>query len=115
MLLLGAWCVPSLASTDIQAPCPELGTTTDASLHEVLSDEDVTMPTIRRTDTSDVVRLPAVAATKVESDYKDHDVSSDLEDTALRNSKTAAIVTRLPGVSASDQPRFRRNMFRTDI
>jgi len=37
------------------------------------------------------------------------------EDVTISESETPEIATRLPGVSASDSPRFRRQMYRTDI
>jgi len=37
------------------------------------------------------------------------------EDVTISKSETPEITTRLPGVSVSDSPRFRRQMYRTDI
>jgi len=98
LVLLGAWCGPTLASTDIPAPCPELVSHTETSLREVL-DEDLTTPATVRT---------VEAATEQDEVEKSADA-------VIRNTEIPDIATRLPGVSASELPRFRRQMFRTDI
>jgi hypothetical protein len=97
-LLLGVWCGPALASTEITAPCPDLVSHTETSLHEVL-DEDIAAPPAIRTVES--------------STEQDEDDASD--DAVILNTEMPDIATTLPGVSASGLPRFRRHMFRTDI
>lgn len=94
LLLLGS----ALASTDIQAPCPELASHTESSLHDVLDEDEVTTPAIRTIDSSE----------------KQEKVSKTTE-TSIPNTEVPDVATRLPGVSSSDLPRFRRHMFRTDI
>ena len=106
LLLVSAWCAPSLASTHTNAPCPESSTLTDGSLHDLLGKDAVT---------SDRTTVPAVADTKIEPGSEDQEVHSKLEDMTLQSWDTPAIVMRLPGVPVSEQPRFRRHMFRTDI
>lgn len=98
LLLLGAWCGPTLASTDTIAPCPELVSHTETSLREVLDEDIATSPGVRTVESS--------------TEQADSDES---DDAVIRNTEMPDIATRLPGVSASGLPRFRRHMFRTDI
>ncbi len=97
-LVLGAWCGSALASADVQAPCPELVSHTESSLHEVLGDDEIESAGIRTIDSA--------------ARQKDE---GEKEDVTISKSETPDIATRLPGVSASDSPRFRRLMYRTDI
>ncbi len=97
-LVLGTWCGPAFASADVQTPSPELTSHTDASLQETIDEDDLRLPTIHTIDSS----------TKLENESKTNDVT-------ILNTELPAIVTRLPGVSPSDLPRFRRHMYRTDI
>ena len=94
LLLLGAACGTALASTEIQAPCPDTVADTDV-LHVIVEDETAPL-----TD--------AAVTEKVEE--KTESVESPVSD-----SKAPEFTTRLPGVSANDMPGFRRHMFRTDI
>lgn len=97
-LMFGAWCGPAFASADVEAPCAELASHTESSLHAILSDDAIASPGIRTIDSS--------AKQKNEGQR---------EDVTISKSETPDIATRLPGVSASDSPRFRRLMYRTDI
>ena len=97
-LVLGAWCGPAFASADVQAPHPELVSHTEASLNDILGDDEIASAAIRTID------APAKQKDKGEK-----------EDVTISKSETPEIATRLPGVSASDSPRFRRQMYRTDI
>ena len=99
VLLLGAWYGPAFASTDVQAPSPELTAHTESSLHEILDGDDISSSTIRTIDSS------------AEQD----DDESKTDDVAVLNLEMPDIATRLPGVSASELPRLRRHMYRTDI
>ena len=98
LLLCGTWCAPAMAASDIQPPCPELVSHTEASLHVNLNDEAAT-PALRALESGDTPESNSVEA----------------DDKAIRKSEMPDIATRLPGVSATDMPRFRRYMFRTDI
>ncbi len=115
LLLLGAWCGAALASTEIQAPCPELSEQTEASLHAILDGDKVTSPTIRTIDSSNVVTPPPLADTAAEQAIDEHDSEIDHKDAASTSSELPEITARLPGISSSELPRFRRHMFRTDI
>jgi hypothetical protein len=97
-LALGAWSGPASGSADVTAPCPELASHTDASLHEILSDDDISSSSIR--------------TLKSTADKND---DGEQEDLTNLKSDLPRITTRLPGVSSSDSPRFRRHMYRTDI
>ena len=98
VLALGAWCAPAFGSTDVPAPCPELASHSETSLQEILGDDEISSPGIRTLD----------AATEQDTD-------SEKEDITILKSEIPKITTRLPGVSTSDSPRFRRQMYRTDI
>jgi hypothetical protein len=97
-LLLGAWCGSALASADVQAPGPELAAHTETSLHEILSDDEIASPTIRTLEST-----------------AEQDEAGENEDLTTLKSDAPEMTTRLPGVSSSDSPRFRRHMYRTDI
>ena len=115
LLLLGAWCGAALASTEIPAPCPEPGKQTEASLHEILDGDKVTSPNIRTIDSSDVATPPPLSDTASEQSIDEHDSENDHKDAVSTSSELPAITARLPGISSSELPRFRRHMFRTDI
>lgn len=120
LMLLGAWCGSALASTEVHVPCPELNkqelnAQSDAALQEILHADTVMSPFIRTIDSSNVVTPPALADTASEPTIDEHDSASDAEDVVRTTSERPEITTRLPGVSASELPRFRRHMFRTDI
>ena len=109
LLLLGTLSGTALAATDIQQPCPEAAAKKDV-LQAFVAD-DAKGPLVRTVDASE----PAAPAedSKVESE-----TASNAEDpvgTPASDSSTPAYTTRLPGVSASDMPGFRRHMYRTDI
>jgi len=97
-LALGTWCGSALASADVEAPGAELVSHTETSLHKILGDDEIASAAIRTID---------AAAKPADEDEK--------EDVTISKSETPEIATRLPGVSASDSPRFRRQMYRTDI
>jgi len=97
-LAFGAWCGPTFASADAQAPNPELAAHTETALHEILSDDKINSPTIRTLEST-----------------AEQDDDGEKEDVTVLQSDVPKITTRLPGVSVSDSPRFRRHMYRTDI
>jgi len=115
LLLLGVWCGSALASTEIQAPSPELSKQTEAALHEILDGNAAIPPTIRTVDSSDVVTQPPLANTASDPAIDEHDSGTDLEVASSASSASPEITTRLPGPSANERPSFRRHMFRTDI
>ena len=94
LFLLGAACGTALASTEIQAPCPETVARTEV-LKVIVEDKSVPL---------------GEAAAKDKAQETTEDVESPVSDT-----KAPEFTTRLPGVSANDMPGFRRHMFRTDI
>jgi hypothetical protein len=89
-IAFAAWCGPVFASADVKAPSPELAAHTDTPLHEILSDDES------------------------ESGTRQDDAGEN-EDLTVLTSDTPEMTTSLPGVSSSDSPRFRRQMYRTDI
>ena len=114
LLGLSAWCASALASSDVQIPCPELVAHSDASL-PVLLDEDVRTPLLQRLEAATIVILPPLAENAADVDALQTDGQSTAEESTLRNTEIPDLATRLPGISATDALRFRRNMLRTDI
>lgn len=86
LLVLGFWCGSAAGSSGVAIP----------------HDKSVTTQ----------VSQPAIAETKTESLVEDIEISDDAD---VRTSEFPNVSVRLPGVSASVLPRFRRQMFRTDI
>ena len=114
--LLGSWCGPALAASGIDIACDRsdrsldnatvtatstLTAHTESELAEILDD--------------DAVQLPALAEAVTERLEEPAEVSADAEVEAIPATETPAIITRLPGVSDSVLPSFRRQMYRTDI
>ena len=114
LLLLGALSGSALASTEIQAPCPESDSHAEA-LHAILDSTDIQSPLVRTVDGTESVTPAPVANTGTESTIEENGDMSEADDPSLRDSKSLEFATRLPGISAKDMPRFRRHMFRTDI
>ena len=114
LLGVSAWCASALASNDVQAPSPELVAQTSATLHDIL-DQEASSSRLRTLDSSDIVTLPALAEAAVKAKKSERDEGDATVETLLRNTEIPDIATRLPGVSATDLPRLRRHMFRTDI
>jgi len=112
---LSAWCAAALASSEVQVPHSELIAHGDtSSLHDIL-DENATSPTLQTLDSSDIVTLPSLADAGAETTESATEESKASAKASLGNTDMPDMATRLPGVSASDLPRFRRHMFRTDI
>ena len=87
VLLLVAWGGPAFGSSGIDA--------------EILDDDAAGMPTL--TD--------AVTRTNIES----VEATEESQDEAAPVDENPTIITRLPGVSETVLPSFRRQMYRTDI
>lgn len=111
LLLLGS----ALASTENQVPCPELANDAETSLHAILDSADVTSPTIRTIESSEAVSPTPVADTTAKPTDEAREATGNADQAVVGHKAIPEISARLPGVSASDQPRFRRHMFRTDI
>ena len=58
--------------------------------------------------------IASAAIRTIDAPAKQKD-KGEKEDVTISKSETPDITTRLPGVSVSDSPRFRRQMYRTDI
>lgn len=118
LLIAGAWCIPALASngiTDssveaseampaavIATPSPMLISKIDTPLHEI-GDKDAAKVG------SKPVEITLSSPKSIFEELKS-DAEEPIEDPELRG-----IAPRLPGVSNVSLPRFRREMFRTDI
>lgn len=115
-VLVGSWCVPALGSSGIDIACdaterslgdtavaarPALAAHTETALAEILDD--------------DAIELPTSAETVTRSNIESVEESVAAGNDAVPASETPAIITRLPGVSDTVLPSFRRQMYRTDI
>lgn len=100
LLLLGTLCGAASAATGIPDPCPDSPEHTVTELHDILVSDSVVAP-VADTETDDI-----------DGTDKDTVVEAQEASTPLPGPE---FTTRLPGVSASDMPRYRRHMFRTDI
>ena len=112
LVLLGAWCGSALAANEFKAPCPETAEYTETALHAILDNNGVTSPSLHTVDSANAAAAAPVVDTAAKPDLEK---SSDADTAVIQRSVTPAISTRLPGVSSSDEPRFRRHMYRTDI
>jgi hypothetical protein len=111
LLLLGS----ALASTESPAPCLDLAKYAETSVHAILDNASVASSTVHTTDSSEAVSPTPVADTTTRPADESPDAPVDADLTVIGHKAIPEISTRLPGVSASDLPRFRRHMFRTDI
>jgi len=121
LLVVGAWCLPALASNGItgtsdqdsdtvptaavEAASPNLIEKTNAPVHRI-GERDDAKSELKPVETSE--SLPASVFTKFE----------DIKREARKSAETAGfeeISTRSPGDSIVSLPLFRKEMFRTDI
>jgi len=86
LLVLGSWCGSAAGSSGVAIPHGK--------------------------DVKTQISQPAMAETVTESMVEDVEISDDAN---VRFSEFPRVSARLPGVPASVLPRFRRQMFRTDI
>ena len=98
LFLLGA--AIAAPSTSISDPCPQSTEHSVTDLHDMLTDDKIVTP------------VADTASKAAEESNKEPVV--EVEDVPASQA-SPEYTTRLPGVSASDMPRFRRHMFRTDI
>jgi len=115
-LIVGAWCAPVLASSGIEIHCPDKEAPHKSAL--VSAETSLTAhaeSTVRRIPDDNVLTMPTLAETSVES-VEVSDESESLEmSSAASPVRPPAITTRLPGVPDTSLPSFRRQMHRTDI
>ena len=116
-VLAGAWCAPGLASTGFSINCdqhdvtgpeteitavPSLAAHTDSALQKMLDD--------------DAVKVPALAESTGDSPIDDVEDAEPADTATISGTGDSPVInTRLPGVSESALPSFRRQMYRTDI
>lgn len=112
LVLLGAWCGSALAANEFKAPCPEEAQYAETALHAFLANNDMTSPSLRTVDSASAVSPAPASDTTAKPD---HEESSDADAVVIQSTATPEVSTHLPGVPSSDEPRFRRHMYRTDI
>ena len=123
-LLLGGWCLPGFAATGVDIKCPE------SEREDNLVVADVEMPRLpvpllnidvadhavdSEADIEAEIVDPPLASPAASTGNDKDEPASDVEEADAALNETAPTATRLPGVSETDQPRFRRQMYRTDI
>ena len=123
-LLLAAWSAPTLAATGVDVECPE------SEPQNTLVATDIEIPQLAipslnvdvadhgvdsSADIEDDITDPPLASPAVTSGDDAEDAAADVDEADTGLNEAAPTATRLPGVSETDQPRFRRQMYRTDI
>ena len=119
-LLLAAWTVPVFASSGHDARCPEADADAKIRAAELISPA-LTIPalTIEVTehgvDSSADIDEEIVDSPRLTPSADSEEVVREVDPTTAPRNETLPTATRLPGVSDSNLPRFRRQMYRTDI
>ena len=123
-LLLAGWCLPGLAATGVDIECPE------SERDSKLVVTDVELPQLEipllRIDVADhgvdssanieaEIIDPPLASPAASATGDEDENTNDVDEADATHSEAAPTATRLPGVSETDQPRFRRQMYRIDI
>lgn len=123
-LLLAAWCSPTLAASGVDVECPESERETglvaaDLEIPELVIPSlaiDVADHGIDSAASIDEEIVDSPLATQViSSGDESEDSAPDIDEGDAPLDDAAPTATRLPGVSETDQPRYRRQMYRTDI
>ncbi len=121
-LLLGSWCSSALASNDVTAECEALPAVeiptpslTFKRTDHGLTDSAADMKDAASEPGSEKVSSPALADAASIDSTDTTDTDSEADENAVPVSNPPETALRLPGVSEEDQPRFRRQMYRTDI
>ncbi len=114
LLLLVALSGSALASTEIQAPCPDSNTAAE-TLHAILASDNVRPSSIRIVEASETANPAPISDIGAKTGIGEHEKRTVAEKASVRNSPLPQFTTKLPGIAANDMPRFRRHMFRTDI
>ncbi len=115
-LLFAACCAPALAANGVDATCAE------ASADRQLSAREIATPAL----TIDIVEHGVDSTAAIDEDLIDSTLivpaaeaaeqdDARIDETDTPQHEIPPTATRLPGVSDSDLPRFRRQMYRTDI
>ena len=115
LLLLGVCCGTALASTEASEPCPEVDDYDETSLREILDSDGITSSAIRTIDSTNSVSTAPLANSRINASVADSEKVANSENSTDLSAPVAEITTSLPGVPETDLPRFRRQMFRTDI
>lgn len=117
-VLLAVLSVPTLASTGVDVHCPE----SDNDLNTVEISEQALNPALKIKVADNTVDSEDGVADEITDDPAESAKaaaprlsSSGNDDGTTPRNEAPPTATRLPGVFDSDQPRFRRQMYRTDI
>jgi len=122
VLLLGALCVPAMASNGLSSLCVDTDrsiddTATVAARPVLAAHTETTLQDIIDDESTDTVLLPPARAEVVTDTVEETDeVDTTMETKATARSRDwPNIATRLPGIDDATLPSFRRHMYRTDI
>lgn len=110
-VVLGAWCVPVLASSGIEILCPDNESTLDSTAASLVAHTESALQNVLD---DDAVSVSALAETSADT-IDEADQREPAEEPAEPSVSSPTVTTRLPGVSESALPSFRRQMHRTDI
>lgn len=126
-LLLGLSCTSAYAADAIKSACDKIS---DAPQGVEISDQSLSIKLVDHGPTDSAADMKAPAADPAVEKLTSPALAADLSDTTLsENEDTSGTETdtavaaddlpetalRLPGVSDKELPRFRRQMYRTDI
>ncbi len=125
-VLLGAWSMSAVASNGFDTHCTEA---TDALPAPEISIQVLTINVVEHglisvtadmvapaaDSVSDAVVSPALADVTTKSSSDAADKQAGVDESAPTANELPGSALQLPGVSEADLPRFRRQMYRTDI
>jgi hypothetical protein len=118
LLIAGAWCIPALASNGLTKASEEASDSVPTAAVEAASPlliDKIGTPLQEIGDTHNAeAGSKPVEITQSSPESVFEELKSDAEK-PIENSELRSIAPHLPGVSNVSLPRFRREMFRTDI
>jgi hypothetical protein len=118
LLIAGAWCIPALASNGLTNSSEEASDPVPTAAVEAASPiliDKIDSPSQEISDTDDAkAGSKPVEITQSSPKSIFEELKSDAEK-PIEYSELRGIAPHLPGVSNVSLPRFRREMFRTDI
>lgn len=122
-LLLAAWSAPLLAATGVDVECPESDpqnklVATEVELPKITPSLKVDVAdhgVDSSADIEDEIIDPPLASPAVSQGDEAEESAAEVDEADAGLNETSPSATRLPGVSETEQPRFRRQMYRTDI
>lgn len=121
LLLLGAWSVPAIGSSGVPNQSNSAADTLPAISISAATSRSTADTELRLTENLDDTDATIHATQYAIAEATNKALIEEIEDigasddAGFRYSKNPGIAIRLPGVSETALPRFRHQMFRTDI